>query len=157
MKLRIQILIVFILIGFATSSCDTSVVFEKNEELPEMVWKTQDVKSYEVDIQDTMKLYDLYFNLRNSKSYRYANLYVFVKTTYPSGKLTNDTLQFFLANPEGRWLGKSAGDLITHQIMFSHNMSFPEAGTYKIEFEQGMRDADLEYISDVGLRVAHSQ
>ena len=138
-------------------SCDTQVLYEKNYALEDKIWQAHDIKAFEVEIKDTLQLYDLFLNLRNSKSYRFANLYLFAKTTYPSGRITKDTLQFFLADPKGKWMGTSAGDLVNHQIMFSHNTVFPETGNYLIEFEQGMRDENLEHIADVGLRVARTK
>ena len=151
-KGKFGVLRLCLLVGLL-SSCDSNVVFEQNFELPEKIWEVGDIKQFEVEIKDTNQAYNLYLNLRNSKSYRFSNLYVFVKTKYPKGKITKDTLQFYLADPNGKWLGKNAGDLVNHQIMFSRKTQFPELGVYSIEFEQGMRDANLEYVSDVGLRV----
>lgn len=145
--------VTLVVILFLTSSCDQNVVYEKNYTLENLTWTLEDRKEFNFEISDTNQLYNLYLNLRNSKSYRYSNLYIFLKTKYPSGKLTKDTLQFYLADPTGRWLGKSAGDLVSHQIMFSRKMRFPEAGAYSIQLEQGMRDSSLGDISDVGLRV----
>ncbi|MBD79682.1 MAG: hypothetical protein CL840_12255 [Crocinitomicaceae bacterium] len=135
------------------TSCDTNVVFEKNVAMEDFVWNTDSVVEFEVDIQDTVNLHNMYFNLRNRKSYDFANLYVYYRSTLPNGTKDLDTLHFILAKVSGHWIGESAGELVNNQILFKRNFRFPMAGKYTFVMEQGMRNRALEGISDVGLRI----
>jgi gliding motility-associated lipoprotein GldH len=54
-------------------------------------------------------------------------------------------------------MGKGVGDLWDNQLLFKPSVKFPQAGKYKIEYEQAMRVDPLPYITDVGLRVERVQ
>jgi gliding motility-associated lipoprotein GldH len=95
--------------------------------------------------------YDFYIDLRNEASYPFANIYMFVTTTFPSGKSARDTVECFLADKTGRWLGTGLGDVLDNHILFKENIRFPNAGTYGFEFEQGMRKEALPSILDLGI------
>ncbi|UTW63765.1 gliding motility lipoprotein GldH [bacterium SCSIO 12741] len=107
------------------SSCDSKRLYEENQEIPESTWDVANRPYFEVEIQDTLAKYNLYFNLRNSKAYRYRNLYTFFKTTYPGGKQELDTFQFILADPSGKWYGEGLSDMVNNQIMFQRQIQFP--------------------------------
>jgi gliding motility-associated lipoprotein GldH len=137
----------------AFSSCDKTRVFEENQEIKGYVWDVKDPKTFTVNIQDTLTPYNFYINVRNADSYGFSNLYIFLKTTFPNGKFSHDTLECTLANPEGRWLGKGLGDIWDNQIPFKRGKRFPLKGTYVFTFEQGMRQPKLPQIMDIGLRI----
>jgi gliding motility-associated lipoprotein GldH len=143
----------FLLCLLALSSCDKNRVFEDNQKIKDYVWDVKDVKKFRVQIKDTLTPHNFYVNVRNSDSYRYSNLYIFIKTTFPNGKFSHDTLECILANVEGHWLGKGLGDIWDNQIPFKKAKRFPLTGTYTFELEQGMRLPQLPQIMDVGLRV----
>ena len=134
-------------------SCDTNVVFEDNVAMTNFVWDTDSTVRFEVNIEDTLSKYNMYFNLRNQKSYDFSNLYVYYHSTLPNGSKDLDTLHFILANPSGHWRGTSSGEVVNNQILFKMNFQFPMSGTYTFVMEQGMRIKELEGISDVGLRI----
>jgi gliding motility-associated lipoprotein GldH len=111
-----------------------------------------------VEVTDTMKGYDFYIDLRNEGTYPYANIYMFVNTTFPSGKSARDTVECILADHSGRWLGSGLGDVLDNHILFKENIRFPNKGTYRFEFEQGMRTASLPSILDLGISIeTHSR
>lgn len=139
------------------SACDPGLVFEENTPISGRIWNSNERIPFEFEIQDTINSYNIYLNIRNAKTYEYANLYVFYHTYLPDGTYDMDTLQFILAEPSGKWIGNSSGDLITNQVLFRRKIQFPQAGKYRFEVEQGMRDIDLEGISDIGLRIAKSE
>jgi gliding motility-associated lipoprotein GldH len=97
--------------------------------------------------------YDFYIDLRNEADYPFANIYMFVNTTFPSGKTARDTVECFLADQTGRWLGNGMGDILDNHILFKQNIRFPNTGTYSFAFEQGMRNEALPSIIDVGISI----
>jgi gliding motility-associated lipoprotein GldH len=80
-----------------------------------------------------------------------------VKTTFPNGKFSTDTLECILADEKGKWLGKGLGDIYDNQIPFKRNVRFPQAGTYVFEIQQGMRSDNIPLIMDVGLRIEKAE
>jgi hypothetical protein len=139
------------------SSCDHARIFEKNQDIPEAGWKKDNVVKFDVDIKDPATPTNFYINVRNADGYPFSNLYLFIKTTFPNGKMSNDTLECVLADEKGKWLGSGLGDIYDNQILFKRNVRFPQAGTYKFEIQHGMRIDPVLLIMDVGLRIAKAE
>ena len=126
-------------------------MFQQSHQLPNKNWEIGNTIKFDVEVSDTMSGYDFYIDLRTETSYPYANIYMFVNTTFPSGKTARDTVECILADHTGRWLGSGLGDIKDNHILFKDNVRFPNTGTYTFEFEQGMRIESLSSILDVGI------
>lgn len=129
------------------------VMFQESEPIPNKIWELDHNVRFEVDVKDTTNGYDFYIDLRNDAMYPNANIYLFVNTTFPSGKTARDTVECILADRTGRWLGSGLGDILDNHILFKENVLFPNSGTYVFEFEQGMRNEALPSILDVGISI----
>lgn len=149
--------VLFLLCILLFSSCDSARIFEKNQVIPESGWAQSNVIKFDVDIKDPATPANFYINVRNADGYPYGNLYLFIKTVFPNGKLSNDTLECVLADDKGKWLGSGIGDIYDNQIPFKRNVRFPLAGTYRFEIEQGMRVETIPLIMDVGLRIEKAE
>jgi len=141
-------------------SCNKNVVFSKYERIEETKgWPAKQLINFETEITDTNQLYDVYINVRNAETYPFKNLFMFLHTTYPDGKMSVDTIECILANEQGHWLGKGLGDLYDNAILFKKNTRFQHAGKYKFGFEQVMRYGNkneidpLFLIMDVGITI----
>ena len=143
--------IVFIIALF--SSCDNNRFFEKNKELVNETWNYKNKLVFDVDVKDTLSSYHFFLNLRNRKSYPYSNFYFFFHSVSPNGHAIKDTIHCVLANPAGKWLGSGAGNIIDNRILFKNNVRFAKSGKYHFEVEQAMREEDLPFILDAGLRI----
>jgi gliding motility-associated lipoprotein GldH len=153
---RHLLVLIIPLLGFLTS-CDKKRIYEENKEINNYLWDVKDVKSFELNVTDTVTPNNFYINVRNSDGYPYSNLYLFIKTIFPNGRFSHDTLECILANDEGRWLGRGLGDIWDHQIPFKKAKRFPFRGKYTFQLEQGMRTAKLPMIMDVGIRVERAK
>jgi gliding motility-associated lipoprotein GldH len=139
------------------AACDTSRVYEQNADIKDHMWDTSQVVTFDVPITDTVSPHNFYVNVRNADAYRYSNLYLFIRTKFPDGRTSNDTLEIILADEKGRWLGDGLGDIWENQVLFKRNVRFPQAGTYRFEYRQGMRDNPLPMIMDVGIRIERAE
>jgi gliding motility-associated lipoprotein GldH len=139
------------------SSCDSKRVFEQNQAIPESGWATSNVVKFNVDIKDPSTATNFYINVRNAEGYPYSNVCMFIKTTFPNGKMSKDTLDCTLADEKGKWIGSGMGDLYDNQIPFKRNVRFPLAGIYSFEIQQGMRMDNVPLIMDVGLRIEKAE
>lgn len=129
------------------------VMYQNSQPIPNKNWEIADTISFDVNVTDTLSGYDFYIDLRTEATYPYANIYLFVNTTFPSGKTANDTVECILADKTGRWLGNGLGDVIDNHILFKQNIRFPRTGIYSFTFEQGMREEALPAILDVGISI----
>lgn len=142
---------------FALSSCDSTVMYEENREVPEGDWDISERMSFDFDVPDTTTLYNFYFNVRNTDDYLWSNLYVFSHIDFPNGKKGTDTVNLPLTNPDGSWIGNGQGDIHDCQLIFRKNVRFPVAGKYHMEVEQGMRMEKLPGIKNIGIRIERAQ
>lgn len=129
----------------------TEVMFQESQSIPNKNWEQDSNIQFNVEVTDTMTGYDFYIDLRNEGDYPYANIFMFVTTTFPSGKSARDTVECILADKTGRWLGTGLGDVLDNHILFKENVRFPNSGTYVFEFEQGMRTESLPSVLDLGI------
>lgn len=141
-----------VLLALSLAGCG-QVLFQESQPIPNKTWEVRNTIQFDVEVKDTMTGYDFYIDLRNEGTYGYANIYMFVSTTFPSGKSAKDTVECILADRTGRWLGSGLGDVIDNHILFKENIRFPNTGTYSFEFEQGMRNEALPSILDVGISI----
>lgn len=150
-KSRFGIGVVLAFLAVVLFACNGNVAYEKNLSIEGSTWNSKDLKPFEYETTDTVNLYNMYLNLRNHKTYEFANLYVFFHTYLPNGTYDKDTLQFILADYQGKWQGKSSGEYVNNKVLFRRQFKFPEGGKYRFEIEQGMRNTELEGIADVGI------
>lgn len=155
-KIKYSAVLFLISVLFFTS-CDRARIFEKNLEIPETGWKADNILKFDVDIKDASTPTNFYVNVRNADGYPYSNIYLFIKTKFPNGKMSNDTLECILADEKGKWLGNGLGDIYDNQILFKKNVRFPLAGKYTFEIQHGMRADIVPLIMDVGLRIAKAE
>jgi gliding motility-associated lipoprotein GldH len=135
------------------TACDGNLVYEENLKIDDAVWQRAKKAQFAFDIEDTTSAYNFFLNFRHSGKYPYKNLYLFTRTTSPNGKVALDTAQMLFADKQGRWMGKGIGDIYDYQFKFKQRLLFPDSGEYKFEIEQAMRDKELPYVTDIGIRI----
>lgn len=134
-------------------SCDRGRVYDTFLRIPEAEWHADSLKFYEFEINDTQQNHNIYFNIRNDRTYAFSNLWLFVSIIPPEGAIVNDTIQVLLADPGGKWLGKGFTGLYTSQAPYRTQVFFPVEGKYTIRIQHGMRPEVLKGLTDIGIRV----
>src|SRR5690606_26639495 len=143
---------IFVL-GLFASSCTDTAVLDKNVAIADNTWYYDDPPHLTAHITDTGLLYDIYLNLRHTPDYRYSNVFLLVHQSGPGMAGTTERVELRLAEPDGRWLGRSTGSIYAHQQLIKENVRFPDTGLYHFTIEQNMRENPLREIADVGIRV----
>ena len=144
------ILTIFI---FFLAGCTTKTVYDHNKSFEENVWKSDQIVRFDVELKDTVNIHKFYLNLRHTTGYRYANIFLFISTTFPDGTEARDTVECILADPSGKWMGKGISNIRDNQVLLRRGLRFPQQGNYIFEFEQAMREPELKEIMDIGLRI----
>jgi gliding motility-associated lipoprotein GldH len=154
MKLRKTFLfVVIIALGSAFTSCRQNAIVDTTKTINDGVWKSSDVVKFSVAVTDTMQAYNYYINVRNSADYPFSNLFLFIKTLYPNGKISIDTVECYLADAQGKWYGHRSGNKIDNRILFRKSIRFRQSGNYSFEFEQAMRTEEIHGIESFGIRI----
>ncbi len=141
------------LAAIAATSCGNISVYNRNVDIPKEIWSIDSIATFKVDIQDTISVHHVYINIRNTTDYPNSNLYLFINTTSPRGASLRDTLECYLADSRGNWLGKGFGAIRDSQVPYKRFVRFPEVGIYEFNIQQGMRTTQLKGIASVGIRV----
>lgn len=135
------------------SRCDQNRVFEKNTKVSDYHWSWENKISFEVEIEDTTSLYNIYLNIRHGWQYPYSNLWVIVHTYFPNGDHLERRVQIEMADKSGKPYADCSGDICDLQVPIQQGAYFEKPGKYKWEIEQNMRQNPLPMIMAVGLRL----
>lgn len=128
-------------------------MYSKYHTFNENEWYVKDKAVFDVDITDTESLNNISLMVRHADSYPLNNLYLFVSTTYPDGKVIDDTMQIILASQKGEWFGSGAGDIFDLKVPIKKNVRFVLPGKYQFSFVQGMRIDPLPLMMDLGFEI----
>jgi gliding motility-associated lipoprotein GldH len=139
------------------SSCNKNIVYSEYQKFDNNEWAVKDKAVFDFEITDTVSLNNISLMVRHADSYPYSNLYLFVTSKYPDGKVLTDTMEVVLANQKGEWYGSGAGDIFDFKVPVKKNVRFPMAGKYQFSFEQGMRVDPLPLIMDLGIEIEKSK
>lgn len=144
-------LIVFLAI--LVSGCNEAPLFDSFVSLNDG-WQKDSILEFNVRITDAGQAYLVNVKMRHNGNYPYSNIYMFRKIESANGVEYQDTVNFVLADPTGKWLGSGVGELKTMVWTYRANaLKFNEPGNYTFSLQQGMRTDVLPGIEDVGLEV----
>lgn len=136
------------------SSCQTGPFFEKNSIIPGQEWEEIFHPQFQVEIDDTTALYDVFLNIRHSPYYNYSNLFLSIaEISVDSIETISPIIDVEMADKEGKWFGKSAGHLYELTELVQEDRQFPDTGIYMFRIRHQMQDASLVGINDVGLKI----
>jgi len=138
---------------FVLLSCNTNDVYFKYNAIHPAGWSKDSLYTFEVPITDTLATYNVYVNVRNVGNYPYQNLWLFLSKMSPDSVLVNDSIECYLADNRGKWLGSGVGSIFEMPILYQQQVKFKNAGNYQYKIVHGMRDTVLVGINDIGIRV----
>ena len=132
----------------AFTSCHRDVVFSRFHPIPSEKWSADSVLHFCYTITDNEPSYRVLFYLRHTERYPYQNMWLFV-----GDSLHRDTIEFYLADDRGQWLGDRHNGSIEMSVLLEDDKRFAAPGTYQLDFQHGMRDSLLRGVTDVGLEI----
>lgn len=176
MKEAIKILAVISLIG-SLCACTSKTVYSEFRSVPLREWYADSVLTYRFDITDTTATYQIQICVRHTQQYPYQNMWLFVNnqpaneslhTALDSAKMAldstelakptvQDTIEFYLANDRGVWLGNGKNGLTEMPVLYEEAYRFAHSGEQVITIQQGMREEPLRGVSDVGVIVTKNE
>ncbi|HKL67585.1 MAG TPA: gliding motility lipoprotein GldH [Bacteroidales bacterium] len=145
--------IIILMVFFTLTSCTGKNIYSGSEMIPDYSWNLANKVSFEADIEDTLSVCDINLTIRTDKNYPYRNIFLFVKTSSPRGESIKDTVEYFLADTKGNRYGSGLGDVSDLTVPFKTKVVFPVKGIYTFDIKHGMRDPNLEGVTDIGLQI----
>jgi gliding motility-associated lipoprotein GldH len=157
---KMRNLFIIIIILFSIISCNDTTVFSTYKSISKSQWHKDSIINFTFNPVDTISKNNIYINLRNNNDYQYSNLYLIVGIDFPDNKSVVDTLEYEMADAEGKFLGTGFTDLKENQLEYKTNVVFPTTGAYTISVQHAMRkngDVNgiilLDGITDIGLQI----
>ena len=148
--------LLFLLILTTLTGClDKSRVYEKNVDFKKKYWDIDSVPTFTFTIPDSTKVYSIYWNVRNTTTYPYRNLYITYYLEDSLGTTLSSALHdMTLFDPTtGKPYGDGFGGVYDHQFLALPQYKFENNGKYQIRLKQYMRTDSLPEILSVGVRI----
>ena len=150
-KQRFAGFIAVLLLGL--TSCDQNMIFDESQGIENNLWLADDIKTYAFDVTDTLSPINMFVNMRTTVDYPYSNIYVFLYSEFPNGTTDKDTLEFVLAENDGKWRGENSGTVVEFSGLIASGVRFSTPGTYSFQLQHAMREQELPEVIDIGIRV----
>lgn len=146
----LTVLTVALLTGLTVSftSCKNDIVYSHFSPISSEKWAIDSVASFEYAITDAAPDYRMLIYVRHTERYPYQNMWLFV-----GDSLHRDTIEFYLADDRGQWLGNKHHGFIEMPVLLEENYHFADTGIYHMTIQHGMRDSVLRGITDIGLEI----
>ena len=158
MKIKKLLIYIITIIFFG---CNKNIVYSNFINLGKS-WSLNKKATFKTDNSffEDEKSYNLYIYLRNNNEYQYSNIFLIATIKDSLNIIEKDTLEYAMANSEGKWLGKGFSSLKESKLLWKKNYSFPPINEIIFELEQVIRkngnqfpDKDLKGIVDIGLSI----
>ncbi len=144
------------------ASCDKERVFDEYKSVGS-AWHKDTIATFDLPQVDTTKAYNLFVNVRSNDAYPYSNLFLIVQMDHPGRLSKVDTLEYVMADEEGRLLGDGFSDIKESKLFYKEKVRFKK-GQYKVHIKHAVRETgkvqgvpELKGISEVGFRIEYAQ
>ena len=152
MKKKISVISLLIILFGLTTACENNILYEKQQAINNSVWQYNDVKTFKFKSFDSIQPVNISLNLRTTTDYPYSNIWLKTTFNYPNGNADTSTVEYFLCEPSGKWLGQVSGTVIENKALLTQGY-LVDTGFYSISIQQAMYENSLPEVLDVGLKV----
>jgi gliding motility-associated lipoprotein GldH len=83
---------------------------------------------------------NVFIRLRNDNTYPYANIFLIARLTAGGERITQDTLEYAMAAPDGKWLGTGFTEIKESKLWWKEGVVFPKARPLTISIAQAVRN-----------------
>ncbi|WP_299016051.1 gliding motility lipoprotein GldH [uncultured Polaribacter sp.] len=141
-------------------ACNDNAEFNAYKSIANNAWKADEKVTFQFEIKDTISPKNAFINIRNNSVYAFSNLYVITELNFPDKTIVIDTLQYKMADANGRFLGNGFSEIKENKLFYKERKIFPVAGIYSFTIRQAMRKNGavdpinaLQGIQDVGFSI----
>lgn len=144
----LSLIFVLLLLG-----CGPNYILDKKYEIENSEWTYRDTLNFEVNITDSLKIYNLYLQMEHSTDFPRQNMYVRIHTKFPSGKRISEQVSLEMANKAGVWYGNCNREWCRFTLPIQQGAYFDLPGDYEFTVEQYMRIDPLPGLKSLAFKV----
>lgn len=133
----------------ALASCRRNIVYSEFVSIPSAEWSVNSLPEFAFHVEDQEAGYNVILYIRHTERYPYQNMWLFVR----GNQQYRDTIEFYLADDRGQWLGNKHHGFIEMPVLLEENYHFPDTGRFYFAVQHGMRDSLLRGVTDVGMEI----
>ena len=138
---------------FLSSCNNVNYVYTKfQKDFSENRWFNDDIRLFEVTIEDDVQLYDLDVQFGHIYDYNLDNVPLEVVIKAPSGTIEKLKVDVLIKGKDGKDLGDCTGDICDVYHVLKSKASL-EKGVYVIEVKQASKLVYLPNVLGIGLNV----
>ncbi len=152
-----RIFFLLVTLFWVACSCHPSSLYEQGVRLPNQGWHRDSALLFTPAIQDTSRVLNFGLTLHHNNRYPYSNLWLFIEVQSPDGIQQVDTLEYFLAEPDGQWMGKGRESDRQIYWLYKANVKMRNPGIYSVKIYQGMRNEWLQGIGEVSFWIEETK
>jgi len=132
-------------------ACKPDAVYQEHYDFKEDIWMYGDTVSFNFNIEDTSRRYNLYLDIDHMESYPFQNLYLKIHSIFPGDSITREQISLELQEKTGFWTGDCNSSLCKIRFVLREGLLFRETGQYGIKLEQFNRVDTLKGIRRAAL------
>lgn len=148
-----RFLTVAIILIFTLLSCGPNYIFDETLEIADDGWAYGDTLNFEVEITDTLEIYNLYLDIEHAADYTKQNIYILIYTQFPSGERIKERVAIDFADKTGQWYGDCNAEKCTLRVNIQEGAFFNLVGKHVFTIEQFMRIDPLQGVKKIALRI----
>ncbi len=143
-KNRIKGLVLILLISLLVSNCEQKKGYSAYQSIGEDGLGTSPI-IFEIpeNVLDTLRK-NIFIRLRNNNNYQYSNIFLIVSLTVGEEQITNDTLEYLMASPDGKWLGEGFLEVKESKLWWKKSVILPDERPIKINISQAVRSNGIK-------------
>ena len=130
------------------TACHNNIEYSRFHSIPSGEWAVDSVMEFPFKVVHTEPAYSMIIYVRHTERYPYQNMWLFV-----DNGPRRDTIEFYLADDRGQWLGDHHNGFIEMPVLLEENYHFPDTGNCTVRIQHAMRDSLLRGITDIGLEI----
>ncbi len=138
-------------LALTLTACRHGIVYSQFIPIPSGEWHVDSVAQFNYTIADKEAGYQVLVYVRHTERYPYQNMWLFL-----DNDSQRDTIEFYLADDRGQWLGDKHHGFIEMPVLIEQNYHFADTGRYAMSIQHGMRDSVLRGVTDVGFEIVKS-
>lgn len=141
------------LIGLIFMSCNSNTrIYSEHKELsPQMEWKKEDVRSFNLSIDNTENIYDLSLSFRYMEGFPSKSMNVKVTEVSPDGKETSKEYELKVRDENGEYIGEPALDIWDSEHLIEPDKKYTEKGKYTYIIEPVMPTDPVQNVMEIGV------
>ncbi len=132
-------------------ACHNRTMYNNFQPVPMTGWNEDSILRFDIPVSDTTHTYNVLLHIRHTDAYPYQNMWLFIG----ENTVHYDTIEFYLANDRGQWLGNGQS-VLEMPVLYRENLRFTDT-LYTLTVQQGMRNELLPGVSDIGVEITRTQ